>query len=41
VELSLKRADLTDSPVFQGGPVQVERGFVLHEPIYIGEDKQS
>ncbi len=41
VELVLQRADLTDSPVFQGGPVQVERGFVLHEPIYIGEDKQS
>jgi putative transcriptional regulator len=41
VELGLKRADLTDSPVFQGGPVQMERGFVLHEPIYIGADDQS
>jgi putative transcriptional regulator len=41
VELGLKRADLTDSPVFQGGPVQMERGFVLHEPIYIGADNQS
>ena len=41
VELVLQRADLTDSPVFQGGPVQVERGFVLHEPIYIGADQQS
>lgn len=31
VELPLRRADLSDSPVFQGGPVQTERGFVLHE----------
>jgi putative transcriptional regulator len=31
VELPLRRGDLTDSPVFQGGPVQTERGFVLHE----------
>ena len=41
VELGLKRIDLTDNPVFQGGPVQTERGFVLHEPIYIGADNQS
>ena len=31
VELPLRRADLSESPVFQGGPVQTERGFVLHE----------
>ncbi len=31
VALSLNRADLTDAPVFQGGPMQVERGFVLHD----------
>jgi putative transcriptional regulator len=31
VELPLRRADLSGSPVFQGGPVQTERGFVLHE----------
>jgi putative transcriptional regulator len=31
VDLSLKRPDLSDAPVFQGGPVQTERGFVLHE----------
>lgn len=31
VELSLRRDDLKDTPVFQGGPVQTERGFVLHE----------
>ncbi len=41
VELGLKRTDLADSPVFHGGPVQMERGFVLHEPIYIGADQQS
>ena len=32
VDLSLRREDLTKEPVFQGGPVQTERGFVLHEP---------
>jgi putative transcriptional regulator len=31
VELSLTRDDLADSPVYFGGPVQTERGFVLHE----------
>ncbi len=31
VDLPLRRADLSESPVFQGGPVQTERGFVLHE----------
>jgi putative transcriptional regulator len=41
VELGLKRVDLTDKPVFHGGPVQTERGFVLHEPIYIGANNQS
>ncbi|MBK6322292.1 MAG: YqgE/AlgH family protein [Burkholderiales bacterium] len=33
VDLPLNRTDLTDSPVLQGGPVQIERGFVLHEPL--------
>ena len=33
VELPLHREDLTLAPVFQGGPVQTERGFVLHETI--------
>ena len=33
VELSLDRADLADAPVYFGGPVQTERGFVLHEPL--------
>ncbi|MDH3208928.1 MAG: YqgE/AlgH family protein [Burkholderiaceae bacterium] len=31
VELSLSREDLANSPVYFGGPVQTERGFVLHE----------
>jgi putative transcriptional regulator len=31
VELPLERADLAEAPVFFGGPVQTERGFVLHE----------
>lgn len=34
VELPLRRSDLTEAPVFQGGPVQTERGFVLHEAIF-------
>ena len=37
VELPLRREDLASAPVFQGGPVQTERGFVLHESIYAGE----
>lgn len=31
VDLSLRRPDLSDAPVLQGGPVQTERGFVLHD----------
>jgi putative transcriptional regulator len=31
VDLPLERSDLSNAPVFQGGPVQTERGFVLHE----------
>ena len=31
VELSLDRDELAQQPVFFGGPVQTERGFVLHE----------
>jgi len=36
VELSLEREDLAEAPVYFGGPVQTERGFVLHEPIGAG-----
>ena len=31
VELKLDREDLAQAPVYFGGPVQTERGFVLHE----------
>jgi putative transcriptional regulator len=31
VELTLDREDLAETPVYFGGPVQTERGFVLHE----------
>jgi putative transcriptional regulator len=37
VDLPLGREDLTELPVFQGGPVQTERGFVLHEAIDAGD----
>lgn len=30
VDLHLSRTDLQQQPVFQGGPVQTDRGFVLH-----------
>lgn len=36
VELPLHRDDLAQAPVFQGGPVQTERGFVLHESVMPG-----
>lgn len=38
IDLSLKRSDLSTSPVFQGGPVQTDRGFVLHEPIVVDKE---
>lgn len=39
VDLPLTRADLLDSLVFQGGPVQVERGFVLHGATFASADQ--
>ena len=39
VDLDLRRQDLTDTPVFQGGPVQTERGFVLHEAMQADSEK--
>ena len=36
VDLSLDREELAEQPVYFGGPVQTERGFVLHERL--GED---
>lgn len=37
VDLPLARDDLAGTPVFHGGPVQTERGFVLHEAVFTGE----
>ena len=34
VDLPMQRQDLTHTPVFQGGPLQTERGFVLHETMH-------
>jgi len=39
VELPLMRPDLSNDLVFYGGPVQTERGFVLHEAIFKDADK--
>lgn len=36
VELPLGRAELADVPVFHGGPVQTEHGFVLHDAMSEG-----
>ena len=33
VDLKLDRPDLADAPVYFGGPVQTERGFVLHDQL--------
>ena len=41
VELPLHRHDLALAPVFQGGPVQTERGFVLHESVVMPEIELS
>ena len=32
IEVKLEAEPLADQPVYFGGPVQIERGFVLHEP---------
>jgi putative transcriptional regulator len=34
VDLPMQRQDLSNTPVFQGGPLQTERGFVLHESMH-------
>jgi putative transcriptional regulator len=38
VDLPLGRDDLASAPVFQGGPVHTERGFVLHEAVFAKHD---
>ena len=40
VELSLDREEFATLPVYFGGPVQTERGFVLHEPL-AGDDSED
>ena len=35
VDLSLHREDLMNAPVLQGGPVHTERGFVLHDAMWV------
>lgn len=39
VDLPLHRLDLLQEPVMQGGPVQTERGFVLHEAVFAAQDR--
>lgn len=41
VDLKLERADLAEQPVFFGGPVQTERGFVLHDKRAAGQGPYS
>jgi putative transcriptional regulator len=42
VELPLRRDDLMLAPVLHGGPVQTERGFVLHDPMVLeNKDKDE
>lgn len=41
VELPLSRPDLQKTPVFFGGPVQTERGFVLHDATFADKDKPA
>jgi putative transcriptional regulator len=33
LEVPLRNSDLADAPVHFGGPVQIDRGFVLHRPL--------
>ncbi len=41
LDMPLRREDLAASPVLQGGPVQTERGFVLHEPVRMEDPAQD
>ena len=41
VDLPLRREDMAASPVLQGGPVQTDRGFVLHDPIHMADPAQD
>jgi putative transcriptional regulator len=41
VDLPLRREDLAQNPVSQGGPLQTERGFVLHDPVVMAPSEGS
>jgi putative transcriptional regulator len=41
VELPLRREDLMHNPVSHGGPVQTERGFVLHDPLLMEKPQED
>ncbi|PUE27580.1 YqgE/AlgH family protein [Limnohabitans sp. Jir72] len=41
VDLPLRREDLMQNAVSQGGPVQTERGFVLHDPIHMEKPQED
>lgn len=41
VDLPLRREDLVENPVGHGGPVQTERGFVLHDPLRMDKTEQE
>ena len=40
VDLPLRREDLVQNLVSQGGPVQTERGFVLHDPVLMDKSEE-
>ena len=41
VDLRLRREDLVENLVGQGGPVQTERGFVLHDPLRMDKPEED
>jgi len=41
VDLPLRREDLIQNPVGHGGPVQTERGFVLHDPLRMEKPQED
>jgi putative transcriptional regulator len=41
VDLPLRRQDMVAEPVLQGGPVQTDRGFVLHDPMSHANSKSG
>jgi len=41
VELPLRREDLMNNAVSHGGPLQTERGFVLHDPIRMDKPQED